>query len=168
MAAIDLTGTWRTTAPPADVWRVVADLTTWPRWWPAIDDVEVLAGSATAPEAARFTFGTPVRPLRVEMAGTATGAERLDVVTVGGPVHGTGRLELLEEPGLVGAGGETDLAGGGTAVRFAMRLDVRSLIFKPVERILAGAARGSGRERLRQAGDDLARLAGGEPGHHDV
>lgn len=156
MAAIDLSGTWRTTAPRADVWRVVVDLTTWPTWWPAIDDVEVLAGSASMPEAARFTFGTPVRPLRVEMAVTTTDPGRLDVVTVGGPVRGTGRLDLEADD------------DGGTAVRFAMRLDVRSLIFKPVERILAGAARGSGRERLRQAGDDLARLAGGEPGHHDV
>lgn len=155
MAAIDLTGIWRTTAPAAAVWAVVVDLTTWPRWWPAIDDVEVLAGTSAAPEAARFTFGTPVRPLRVEMAVTATGAQRLDVVTVGGPVRGTGRLGLTEEE-------------GGTAVQFALRLDVRSLLFKPVERILAGAARGSGSERLRQAGDDLARLAGGEPGHHEV
>ncbi|HSK23946.1 MAG TPA: SRPBCC family protein [Egicoccus sp.] len=164
MAAIDLTGTWRTTAPADAVWAVIVDLTTWPLWWPAIDDVEVLAGTAVAPEAARVTFGTPVRPLRVEMAVTATEAQRLDVVTVGGPVRGTGRLGLVDEPDLVGAGGVT----GFTAVRFALRLDVRSLLFKPVERILAGAARGSGSERLRQAGDDLARLAGGEPGHHEV
>ncbi|MFA9444155.1 SRPBCC family protein [Egicoccus sp. AB-alg6-2] len=154
MAAIDLNGTWRTTAAPADVWAVVVDLTTWPRWWPAIDDVEVLAGSASAPEAARFTFGTPVRPLRVDMAVTSSRpGERLDVVTVGGPVRGTGRLELEKE-------------ASGTAVRFAMRMDVRSRLFKPVERVLAGAARND--DRLRQAGDDLARLAGGEPGVHEV
>lgn len=155
MAAIDLSGTWRTTAPVADVWVVVADLQTWPAWWPAIDEVEVLAGSPSAPEAARFTFGTPVRPLRVEMAVTAEPRQQLDVVTVGGPIQGTGRLELLEEE-------------PGTAVRFALRLDVRSLVFKPVERILAGAARGPGRDRLRAAGDDLARLAGGQPGRHEV
>lgn len=155
MPAIDLDGTWRTTAPREDVWAVIADLTTWSQWWPAIDAVEVIAGSATLPEAARLTFGTPVRPLRVEVAvSSARPAEQLDVVTTGGPIRGTGRLRLVDE-------------GPGSAVHFAMRLDVRSRLFKPVERLLAGAARGNG-DRLRQAGDDLARLAGGEPGHHEV
>ncbi|GGI07726.1 SRPBCC family protein [Egicoccus halophilus] len=155
MAAIDLAGTWRTTAPRDDVWVVVADLSTWPKWWPAIDEVELLAGTPSLPESALLTFGTPIRPLRVEVAvAVADNGERLDVVTVDGPVHGTGRLELTEE-------------ADGTAVRFALRLDVRSRLFKPVERVLSGAGRG-GRERLRQAGDDLARLAGGEPGRHEV
>ena len=155
MAAIDFNGIWRTTASRDDVWRVVADLSTWPQWWPAIDDVEVLAGAPTAPEAARFTFGTPVRPLRIEMAvQAATPGERLDVVTVDGPLRATGRLDLADEPDF-------------TTVTFALRMDFRSLLFKPVERILASAAR-SDSDRLRQAGDDLARLAGGEPGPHEV
>ncbi|MFA9432532.1 SRPBCC family protein [Egicoccus sp. AB-alg2] len=155
MAAIDFSGTWRTTAARDDVWRVVADLTTWPQWWPAIDEVEMLAGTPEAPEAARFTFGTPIRPLRIEMAvSAATPGERLDVVTVDGPVRGTGRLDLQDEAAY-------------TAVAFALRLDIRSRLFKPVERLLAGAARGDS-QRLRKAGDDLSRLAGGEPGPHDV
>jgi carbon monoxide dehydrogenase subunit G len=155
MAANDLRGTWRTTAPRADVWSVVVDLCTWPRWWPAIDEAEITEGDATAPQAGRLTFATPVRPLRVELAVTGLVHEqRLDVVTAGGPVQGTGRLELADED-------------AGTAVEFAVRMDVRSRLFKPVERLLSNASR-SGGDRLRKAGDDLARLAGGEPGDHDV
>ena len=158
MAAIDLSGTWRTTAPRADVWAVVVDLSTWPRWWPAIDEVEVLAGTASAPEAARFTFGTPGAAAAGRDGGRPPSTDR-----------GTARCrDRRRARARARAGSNSSTRPTGTAVRFAMRLDVRSLLFKPVERMLAGAARGRGAERLRQAGDDLARLAGGEPGEHEV
>jgi uncharacterized protein YndB with AHSA1/START domain len=158
VGAIELAGTWRATAPTDDVWHVVVDLATWPRWWPAIDDVERTAGTAAAPEAARLVFGTPppLRPLRIELVvRDLEPGRRLHVEAVDSPVIGVGTLEVVEDD-------------GGSATRFDLALDVRSRLFKPVERLLASAARGSGRDRLRQAGDDLARLAGGEPRPHDL
>jgi uncharacterized protein YndB with AHSA1/START domain len=158
VGAIELAGTWRSTAPPDDVWGVVVDLSTWPSWWPAIDDVELEAGRPQAPEAARLTFGTPapLRPLRVRLeVRELVAPQRLVVAAVDSPIVGDGELEVASDD-------------GGSETRFDLVLHVRSRLFRPVERLLANAARGSGRDRLRQAGDDLARLAGGEPRTHDL
>jgi uncharacterized protein YndB with AHSA1/START domain len=158
LGAIELAGTWRTTAQPDDVWAVVVDLATWSQWWPAIDDVDLREGDVTAPEAARLTFGTPppLRPLRVDIEVRELEAPRWMVVEApDSAITGHGRLAI-----------EPD--GGGAATRFEVSLHVRSLLFRPLERILASATRSSGKDRLRQAGDDLARLAGGEPRDHDV
>lgn len=158
MGAITITGTWRTTAAPADVWDVIVDLRTWPRWWPAIRHVEPVAGDDHAPEVARFTFDTPspLRPVVVELSVTdRTDHERLVVTATDGPLTGTGAIDLaaIED---------------GTAAAFDLSLRVRSLLLRPVERVLRRAASHRGRERLRRAGDDLAALAGGEPLQHDV
>ena len=158
MGAIRISGTWRTTAPPADVYAVVADLTTWPQWWPAIRSVEPLAGDVGAPDAARFTFDTPspLRPLVVGIAVTdRVAGTRLDVAATDGPVDGEGRLTI-------------SAADGATGTSFALRLRFRSLLLKPVEAVLASATRSSGKQRLARAGDDLAALAGGEPLPHDL
>jgi hypothetical protein len=77
------------------------------------------------------------------------------VEAVDSPITGEGVLLLDDED-------------AGTATRFELSLHVRSRWLRPIERLLANAARGSGRDRLRQAGDDLARLAGGEPRHHEL
>jgi uncharacterized protein YndB with AHSA1/START domain len=158
VGAIELAGTWRCTAPPDDVWDVVVDLSSWSRWWPAIDDVELQAGSPRAPEAARLTFGTPapLRPLRVRLEVRELAApQRLVVAAVDSPIVGDGELEVTADE-------------DGSATSFDLTLHVRSRLFRPVERLLANAARGSGRDRLRRAGDDLARLAGGDPRPHDL
>jgi uncharacterized protein YndB with AHSA1/START domain len=158
LGAIELAGTWRTTAPPDDVWAVVVDLTTWPRWWPAIDEVDLCEGDPTAPSAAQLTFGTPapLRPLRIDLrVRELEPTQRLVVEAVDSPITGEGVLLLDDED-------------AGTATRFELSLHVRSRWLRPIERLLANAARGSGRDRLRQAGDDLARLAGGEPRHHEL
>jgi uncharacterized protein YndB with AHSA1/START domain len=158
VGAIELSGTWRTSAPPDDVWAVVVDLTTWPRWWPAIDEVDLREGDPIAPTAAELTFGTPapLRPLRIDLrVRELAPTERLVVEAVDSPITGEGLLALHEED-------------AGTATRFELELHVRSRWLRPVERLLANAARGGGRDRLRQAGDDLARLAGGEPRHHEL
>lgn len=161
MGAIRIDGTWRTTAPTQAVWEVLADLETWPQWWPAIRRAEPLGASAAgsiAPSRARLELDAPsgLRPFTIELA-VATQAERhhLGIEAVDGPLRGTGALQVDEE-------------AEGSAARFDLRLRVRSLLFKPVELVLARAASNAGADRLRRAGDDLARLAGGEPRAHDV
>ena len=158
MGAIVIAGTWRTTAPAQSVWDVMVDLGTWPQWWPAITDVELLGGAPGAPDAARFTFGTPapLRPLRIEIAVTDRDApHRMSIRADDGPLVGGGELAVTA-------------VDGTTAASFDLNLRVRSLLFKPVERVLANATRGAGKERLAKAGDDLAHLAGGEPLEHSL
>lgn len=158
MGAIDIRGVWRTTAPPDDVWEVVSDLTTWPQWWPAIREVHTVAGPDHSPSRARMTFDTPppLRPLHVTFEVVEREEpERLLVRASDGPLSGRAEMRLSAEH-------------GGTAAAYDLHLRVRSLLFRPVERVLAGAARSGGSDRLRRAGDDLARLAGGEPREHDT
>lgn len=156
MGATRIAGTWRTTARADDVWAVVVDLETWPEWWPAIQDVELLDGEPGAPDAARFVFDTPSRlpPLRVQLRVTRrTAPSHLVVVCDDGPLTGEGSLTVSTED-------------GGTSTSFDLRLQVRSLVLKPLDAVLAGATRAGGTQRLAAAGDDLARLAGGEPLPH--
>jgi hypothetical protein len=158
MGSIELAGLWRTTAPADDVWAIVVDLSTWSHWWPAIHDVDLVEGAPSAPQAARLTFGTPrpLPPLHVRLEVRELDAPTwLVVEAVDSPIVGGGRLEVLEDP-------------AGSATSFEVSLHVRSRLLRPVERVLASASHSSGKERLRQAGDDLARLAGGEPGHHEL
>jgi hypothetical protein len=158
MGAIELSATWRSTASAASTYAVVVDLTTWPRWWPAIQQVEPLAGDPAAPDVAHLTFDTPgpLRPLQLELTVTERTSPSLLLVEVSdGPIRGDGRIEIVADD-------------HGSATSFEVALDVRSRWLRPVELALASATRGAGRERLAQAGDDLARLAGGEPRDHDV
>lgn len=158
MGGVEVAGTWRTTAPCADVFAVVMDLSTWPRWWPAIRAVTPTAGTPRAPGTARLTFDAPgpLRPFEVEIEVLEIEVPtRLRVHTTEGAVAGNGTITISEDD-------------GGSATRFEVRLQVRSRALRPVESLLAGATRGSGRERLAEAGDDLARLAGGEPLPHDL
>lgn len=55
-----------------------------------------------------------------------------------------------------------------TEVRY--RFDFRSSRpwLRPVDAVLSTAGRNAGKQRLADAGDRLARLAGGEPGPHEV
>lgn len=158
MGTIELAGTWRTTAPPDAVWAVVVDLGTWPSWWPAIREADLIGGRPGTPDAARLTFDTPgpLRPLVVDLEVVEREApSQLVVRAVDGPLSGDGRLTVAADE-------------DGSATSFAISLAVTSRLLKPVEVLLSGATRGAGRDRLAQAGDDLARLAGGEPREHHV
>ena len=158
MGAIDIVGVWRTTAAPEEVWAVIADLGTWPSWWPAIRAVDHLDGVERPADAAQLTFDTPapMRPMHVTLEVVErVGPKRLVVRATDGPLSGRGVMRVTEEP-------------GGSAAAYDLHLRIRSLLFRPVERVLATAARSGGSDRLRRAGDDLARLAGGEPREHDV
>jgi hypothetical protein len=158
VGAITIAGTWRTTAPPEDVWDVLVDLRTWPTWWPAIRHVEPLVGEPHAPDVARLTFSTPapLRPMHVELTVTDRHPiEQLLVEATDGPLTGKGVISLAA-------------IDGGSETTYDLRLRVRSLLMRPVEAVLARAATGAGKDRMRRAGDDLAELAGGEALDHDV
>ena len=153
MGAIEIRGCWRSTAAVEDVWEVLTDLSTWPQWWPAINHVEAVDASTDRHEAARLTFDTrpPLRPLVTTLRIVdRTAPSRLEVVIDDGPLGGYGTFTIDPDP-------------EGSAARYDVSLSVRSLLFRPIEPILRGATRSSGRARLVRAGADLARLAGGEP-----
>lgn len=153
LGAIEIRGCWRSTAPVHDVWEVLVDLETWPEWWPAITHVETVSPSANAIAAARLTFSTrpPLRPLVTTLEVVErTEPTRLDVVVTDGPLGGQGIFTIDPDP-------------EGSRSCYDVSLSVRSLLFKPLEPILRGGTRASGKARLERAGEDLARLAGGEP-----
>jgi hypothetical protein len=152
VAAITIRGEWTTTATPASIFAVVVDLGRWPAWWPAIQRARLLDGDEDAPDAAELIFDTPsaLRPLVVTLTVVEREAPRLlRVAVTDGPLRGHGIVEV----------GDDDR---GSRTTYDIELRVRSVLFKPLEPILAGASRSSGRARLRRAGADLAALAGGE------
>ncbi|TVR18203.1 MAG: hypothetical protein EA387_15050 [Nitriliruptor sp.] len=153
VGAIEIQGCWRSTAGVHEVWAVLTDLTTWPEWWPAISDVEVLEPRGPALAAARLTFSTrpPLRPLVTTLEVIEqTAPSRLDVLVSEGPLGGRGLFTVDEDP-------------EGSRSCYDVSLSIRSLLFRPLEPILRSGTRSSGQARLERAGDDLARLAGGEP-----
>ncbi len=158
VGAITITGTWRTTPGPDALWSVVNDLTTWSQWWPAISDAQALGGHGDDLGGARLTFDTrpPLRPLVVTLTVLEREApHRLVVAVTDGPLSGDGTVTISDDP-------------AGSATHYGIRLRVRSLLFKPIEPILSSATRSKGKARLARAGDDLARLAGGELVDHEA
>lgn len=156
--AIDIDGTWRTTADRDAVWEVVSDLSSWREWWPAIKEVEELGEGDQdgVGRVARLVFQTPVRRLAVDVE--VIGADpptRLEVVSARGGIRGGGVMELAD-------------GDGATEIRYAWEVSIANPLLRFLEPILRGASSGSGRETMRAAGDRLARLAGGDPLPHDV
>jgi hypothetical protein len=153
MGAIDISGRWRSTAPIADVWGVISDLSTWPHWWPAIRSVDALAPPPDALQLARVTFDThpPIPTLVTTLAVVERNEpDHLLVEVRDGPLAGHGEISVSEDP-------------AGSITSYTIELRVRSLLFRPLEPILRSATRSSGRQRLERAGADLAQLAGGMP-----
>ncbi|MFO7959625.1 MAG: SRPBCC family protein [Nitriliruptoraceae bacterium] len=153
MSAIEIQGCWRNTAGVEDVWAVLVDLNTWSQWWPAISEVEIVEPTGTALAAARLTFSTraPLRPLVATLhVVDQTAPSRLDIRIADGPLDGHGTFTIADDP-------------EGSRSCYDVSLAVRSRLFRPLEPILRSGTRSNGRARLELAGEDLARLAGGEP-----
>jgi len=153
VSAIEIQGCWRNTAGVEDVWAVLVDLTTWPQWWPAISEVQVIEPTGPALAAARLTFSTraPLRPLVTTLhVVDQNEPRRLEVRIADGPLAGHGTFTIAD-----------DLEGSRSC--YDVSVAVRSLLFRPLEPILRSGTRSNGRARLERAGEDLARLAGGEP-----
>lgn len=149
---------WRTTAAPREVWEVVSDLSCWPMWWPAMRAIAPgPRGAHGLPERAELVFDAP-RPLPhvtvpVQVI-TVEPPRRVVVEADGGGFAGTGELSVVE-------GGEL------TEVHYRFGMHTTKFWLRAVDAVLAGATHSSGHERLRQAGDRLAELTGGEPGPHE-
>lgn len=157
MAPVELSGTWRTSAAPEAVWDVVSDLERWSEWWPAISEVRARGTTAGGlPEAAELRFDTVVGPLTVPVTvPVRQPPDRIVVKSDGGGFEGEGTLTVAASE-------------EGSDIAYEFRMRARKLWLKPVETVLAAAGRSGGKQRLREAGDRLAALAGGEPLEHDV
>ncbi len=160
MAGFQLSGTWDISVPPEEVWRVMSDLTCWRQWWPAMRDAEEV-GSDVAngrPGEVRMTFDapSPLRQFTVEAQITDLAPpERLTVASSRGGLQGEGELAV-------------EARDGGSRVRYGFHVRTTRFWLRPIEMVLRRAGQRSGRERLEQAGGDLARMAGGELVGHDV
>lgn len=153
---IELRGVWRTTAGVEAVWAVVSDLSCWPQWWPAMRDIRPgPTGRHGLPEHAELVFDAPnplphvTIPVRVV---TVDPPRRVMVEADGGGFAGSGELEVV--------GAEH------TEVHYRFGMHTTKFWLRPVDAVLSGARHAGGHERLRQAGDRLAELTGGEPGPH--
>lgn len=150
---MEVSGRWRMTASPADVWDVLVDLTAWPRWWPAVDQVEVVeAGTGRIPERVALVFDppAPLRSLRIPVRVAQVDPPwRLAVEADGSGFAGDAALEVRTDP------------DGATVVPYRFAFRTTRPWLKPVDAILATAMRGAGDQRLERAGADLAALAGG-------
>lgn len=157
MAPVEVSGTWRTTAGPQAVWEVLSDLDRWRDWWPALSQVRVRAsGEGDLPSAAELVFSTVVGPLTVPVVvRVAEPPVRLVVASDGGGFDGEATLSIREDE-------------DGAEIAYGFRARAKKLWLRPVEAVLSGVGRSAGRQRMREAGDRLAELAGGEPRRHDV
>lgn len=159
--SVELSGAWRTTADEDAVWEVVRDLDRWREWWPALTGVRTGAGQDArmpdegAPQRVELVFDTVVGELTVPVTVEPDDhARRFRVSSDGGGFVGSGDLAV-----------ETDDRGSRVTYRFSVK--AKRLWLKPVEAVLRTAS-STGRGRLREAGDRLAELAGGDPLDHEV
>lgn len=107
--------TWRIAADPGVVFDALLDTPTWPRWWPALLDVETVDGDPQDPmdRLQRFTTRAPVG-YRLELYGRllrAVRPERL-VARIEGDLEGGGRMELTP-------------VEDGTLIAYVLSVDIR-------------------------------------------
>ena len=160
MAGFELAGTWDISVPPDEVWEVMSDLSCWRQWWPAMRDAEEVGSNVASgtPGEVRMTFDapSPLKQFHVEAEITeVTPPRRLRVASARGGLQGEGELEVTERD-------------GGSRVRYGFHVRTTKFWLRPIEVVLRRAGQRAGRERLAQAGQDLARMAGGELDAHDV
>lgn len=149
MGEFTFDGTWRMTAHPDDVWEVLADPRRWTGWWDAIERVET-DGDWHDGGTARLVFDTPIgRPVTTRIRADELEPPRRLVFSGGGAFAGSGTIELAP----------TD---AGSRVDYDLRFRTTKFWLRPIEPILRRAAHAGGDHAMREAGERLARLAGGE------
>ncbi|MDX1620014.1 MAG: SRPBCC family protein [Nitriliruptorales bacterium] len=155
--SVTVAGVWRTTASVEAIWEVVSDLDSWREWWPALRQVHPRGEvQRDVPSAADLVFETVIGSLTVPVAiGPVVGGQLLEVSGDGGGFAGRGSLRVSD-------------ADDGAEVAYRVELRTTKFWLKPIETVLRSASGTAGQRRLRQAGDRLAELAGGEPRDHDV
>ncbi|MDQ4131247.1 MAG: SRPBCC family protein [Actinomycetota bacterium] len=149
MAEFRFAGTWRTTAEPDAVWEVLSDPHQWPDWWDAIERIEATDGWREG-EPVRLVFRTPapLPKLSTDMRATELSDRQL-TLEGDGALAGDGRLQVRSHD----AGSEID---------YDLRLRTTKFWLRPLEPMLRSATRDGDAEALREAGERLAALAGGE------
>lgn len=150
MADFTFDGTWETTADPDAVWEVLADPSRWTGWWENIDRVETDGDWADGGRAT-LVFRTPIPGRTVS---TRIHAEELEpprrIVLAGGGAF-AGRGEMVVAP-----------ADGGSTVDYRLAFRTTRFWLRPIEPVLRRAAQAGGSAAMREAGQRLARMAGGE------
>ncbi|MBW3576681.1 MAG: SRPBCC family protein [Actinobacteria bacterium] len=160
MGRFEVEGAWRVTASPQDVWDVVSDLERWREWWPAIRETEEIesGGVDGTGRRVRLGFNSPIPGRGLHLDAEVTDAEpprRLAIASARGGLEGSGELVITVE-------------GDGTT-RVDYRWDVRTRAWLwALDPVLRDATSAAGHDTMRDAGDRLAELAGGEPLRHDV
>lgn len=103
MGAYRFLTTWRLEAPADRVWEALQDAEAYPRWWPGVEQVEVLrAGAADGTgRRARVTMrGRLPYRLRFEIVAREVRELERIVVDATGSLQGSGRWELRHDAGV--------------------------------------------------------------------
>jgi hypothetical protein len=102
----ELVTRWRLAAPLADVWQRVADVESWPQWWPSVRRVETLApGDSDGTGAIRRLHWKTALPydLAFQVEVTRVVDEWLIEGRARGDLVGTGTWTFAEESGVTTA-----------------------------------------------------------------
>ncbi|HVM15538.1 MAG TPA: SRPBCC family protein [Egibacteraceae bacterium] len=103
MGAYRFLTTWRLEAPADKIWETLQDAEAYPRWWPGVEQVEVLHEGAAngAGRRARVTMrGRLPYRLRFEIVGREVRELERVVIEATGSLQGSGRWELRHDAGV--------------------------------------------------------------------
>ncbi|REJ04055.1 hypothetical protein DY023_17265 [Microbacterium bovistercoris] len=102
-AGYHFVSTYRVAGDPVRVWDVLSDVAGWARWWPELERVEIVAGSAGAAQVGsvhRHTIRTPLGyRLTYEIEITALDRMRSVDAAVRGDLAGRGRAAVAASEG---------------------------------------------------------------------
>jgi hypothetical protein len=144
-AAFRFTGAWQIAGPPDTVAAALADLGTYPRWWP-----QILAVASLGPHQARVLCRSTL-PYTLDLVLTAVRREtRVLETTISGDLEGRVRWVVAPAPGGTRLSWEQEVTVSGW-------LAVASYVARPLftwnhQRMMAGGISGLRREVARRMG----------------